>query len=92
MKYVLVDKLTGNYVQSSGGSRIDLTPDLYEAALFRRSENADNALKKIVDKNGNFKILGWRLLDPQQPGYWTEKELSDQTLDLEIRSVTFTLN
>jgi len=62
MKYILYDVLTGNYVKSTR-SRMstEFTQDIHDAALFARPENAEKALKKMVDKDGNLVADSWYL-------------------------------
>lgn len=113
MKYILVDKLTGNIVQSTGNR--DFTQDIYRAALFDRAENAEKAAKKMLKR----KVLmhnTW-FLDHgagQRPeSFFVNQEAKDEMLskladnpslathykdyavqnyDLEVRSLTFTVN
>jgi len=88
MKYILVDKNTGYFVQSTRSKfRVEFSRDIHDAALFASDDNADKALRKIYDKNGDYKCSMWSLkpvseeLHPES-FYVTEAARDKQVADL----------
>tara|TARA_R110000851_G_scaffold7493_4_gene29122 strand:+ start:2211 stop:2594 length:384 start_codon:yes stop_codon:yes gene_type:complete len=89
MKYLLLDTLSGAYVKSSSAQRIELTPDIHQAALFTSEANVTKAFKKLIDKKGDFKIPIWRMVwmnKPEAPV--TDYYVSQQAKDVCIAEVS----
>lgn len=55
-KFVLQNQTTNHFISSSSGRVFEIVTDLEDAAFFKTRENAEKALKKMFDKNGEAKV------------------------------------
>ena len=85
MKYVLVDKNTGYFVQSTRSSfRVEFSKEIHDSALFASAENAGKALRKIYDKNGDYKCGQWSLKPDTDEEYPTVFFVTEARQDKEV--------